>query len=110
MDKIRSDQIRSDQEIGPEHTGVSTSLPPGKISGGYSSSFRPASDRCGSSVDVGPRVVRAGAESARRVRWRRESVVREVSAMRGMLEVGLVGSGRDERRQWRSVILGVAGE
>jgi hypothetical protein len=56
---------------------------------------------------VGPRVVSAGAESARRVRWRRESVVREMSAMRGMLEVGLVGSGRDERRQWRSVIFGL---
>lgn len=60
---------------------------------------RSAGERCGRSVEVGPRVVRRGGARARRVRWRRERVVREVRAMRGMGEVE--GSGRAERRCWR---------
>ena len=71
---------------------------------------RSAGERCGRSVEVGPRVVRRGGVRARRVRWRRERVVREVRAMRervvrevramrGMGEVE--GSGRAARRCWR---------
>lgn len=67
------------------------------------SASRSAGERCGRRVEVGPRVVSGGGAMARRVRWRRERVVREVSAMRGMLEVE--GSGRAARRLWRKDIL-----
>lgn len=61
------------------------------------SASRAAGVRWGSRVEVGPRVVRGGVDRARRVRWKRERVVMEVRAMRGMFE--LVGSGRALRRQ-----------